>query len=343
MLNPLYNAIARAIVAIHVVLSQVLGTSGWSWALAIILLTVGVRLVLFPLFVKQIKAQRTMQLMQPKIREIRERHKHDKQKMNEEVLKLQREHGNPLLGCLPILVQIPLFFALFHTLDGVVPKHTKGSYVPSGSVGLSPASANSMAHAHIFGTSLASSFTSSTAILHYLGSGAIATKVVTVLLIVIMMATTFITQKQIFGRNATMDPSQAKQQKILLYLSPLMLGVFGFRFPVGVLLYWFTTNVWSMGQQYVVLRRMPPPGSPVVVAAKRPSRFFPRPVTATGVVAEVAPASLPVEPRAVVPGRAGSLPTDSERRPTTTPRRAGGPPNRPPRRRSKSGRRGGRR
>ncbi|MHB8452680.1 MAG: membrane protein insertase YidC [Mycobacteriales bacterium] len=344
MLNPLYRVIARIIVAIHGALAHVLGSGGWSWALSIVGLTVGVRLVLVPLFVKQIKAQRTMQMLQPKIKEIKEKYKNDKQRQNEEIMKLQREHGNPLLGCLPILVQIPLFLALFHTLDSVVPQPVKGQpgkYIQHASIGLSAAAAHGMAYAKIFGTSLASAFTSNSALLKHLGSSPGTTKVVTVVLILIMSATTFLTQRQIFGRSGPLDPAQARQQKILLYLSPLFLGVFGFRFPVGVLLYWFTTNVWSMGQQYVVLRRMPPlgvPGKPGTGASKPP--MVQKPALAGGTATSI------VEPRPVLPGRAGSvLPADSVDRPPApaAARRPGGQTGRPPKRRGKGQRRGGRR
>lgn len=337
MLNPFYHATARAIVAIHGALAHVFGSGGWAWALSIVVLTMGVRLVLVPLFVKQIKAQRTMQVMQPKIREIKEKYKDNKQRQNEEILKLQREHGNPLLGCLPILVQIPLFFALFHTLDSVVPKSVKGTFVFHGSTGLSAATASAIAHAQIFGASLASSFTSSASTLRFLGSNATTTKIFTVLLIVIMMVTTFITQKQIFGRNAaSADPAQARQQKVLLYLSPLFLGVFGFRFPVGVLLYWFTTNVWSMGQQYIVLRRMGPTAAPATSSAPAANRRGSEPAGPQVVVS--------VEPRAVVPGRtANVVPAEGADRPVPGARRPSGGPTRPPRRRTRGGRRGGRR
>lgn len=269
MLNPIYDFVARAIVSIHGVLVHVFGHSGWSWALSIVLLVMAVRLVMFPLFVKQIKAQRTMQLMQPKIKELKDKYKNDKQKMNEEMIKLQREHGNPLLGCLPIVVQIPLFLSLFRVMNGFAPKggltamqkqvaNGFGGYYPTHLNGLSVSTASEIAHAKIFGASIASSFTSSHRALVLLGSDGLTTKILCVVLIAIMMSTTFLTQKQIMGRNAPADAQSAATQKILLYLSPLFLGVFGFRFSVGVLLYWFTTNLWSMGQQFFVIRRMPP-------------------------------------------------------------------------------------
>ena len=349
MLNSLYNLTARAIVDIHSGLVHVLGHSGWAWALSIVLLVMGVRAALFPLFVKQIKAQRTMQLLQPKIKELRDKHKNDKQKMNEEMIKLQREHGNPLLGCLPILVQIPLFLALFRVTSGLAPK-TSGltpaqsaaainGYYPTHLDGLSVKTASSIAHAKIFGASVASSLTSSHHSLAQLGSNGTATKVLCVILILIMMSTTYITQRQIMGRQpaAATDAQQQSVQKALLYLSPFFLGVFGFRFSIGVLLYWFTTNLWSMGQQFFVIRRMPPlpggaavPGPVAPAAGPQPRRSLLR----RG--AEVAPAAPPAQQRLVQQRPAADGPGAAAR--------PGGQPagSRPPQRRKK-GRPGGRR
>ena len=126
MLNPLYNIVGKTIGFFHgAIFSHIFGyNSFFAWALSIVLLTMVVRLILFPLFVKQIKSQRTMQVMQPRIKEIREKYKHDKQKMNEELMALQKEHGNPLLGCLPIFAQIPLFIASVPRVTGVAaPAH----------------------------------------------------------------------------------------------------------------------------------------------------------------------------------------------------------------------------
>lgn len=270
-LSPLYNFVARAIVVLRGGLKQVVGDNGWAWALAIVVLVAAVRLILVPLFVKQIKTQRTMQVMQPKIKELREKHKNDKQKMNEEMIKLQREHGNPLLGCLPMVLQIPLFLALYRVMNGFSPKTsgltpmqlqeqmTHGGYYPTHLNGLSVDQADQIAHAKIFGASLATSLLSPKKVLDLVGGDVVGTKVVSIALILIMVVTIYITQRQIMGRNgAPTDPTQATTQKLLLYASPLFLGVFGLHTSIGGLLYWFTTNIWSMGQQFLVIRRMPP-------------------------------------------------------------------------------------
>jgi YidC/Oxa1 family membrane protein insertase len=268
VLNPLYNLVASAIVFFHGVLSPIFGKdSFWSWAIAIVLLTMTVRLILFPLFVKQIKSQRTMQMLQPRIKEIREKYKNDKQRMNMELMALQKEHGNPLLGCLPIFAQIPLFIALFHVLRALQPHHTtlgvcretvKDGWILHRTSGLTCQQVYDFAHAKLWGVSLAASFRSPAGELNYLGASATAVKIMAAILIVIMSVTTYMTQKQIMGRQGPVDPAQATQQKIILYLIPAMLLFSGTLFPIGVLFYWLTTNLWSMGQQFFVLRRMPP-------------------------------------------------------------------------------------
>jgi YidC/Oxa1 family membrane protein insertase len=352
VLNPIYDFVARAVVDIHSVLVHIVGTNGWSWALSIILLVMAVRLVLFPLFVKQIKSQRQMQIMQPKIKAIKEKYKNDKQKQNEEMIKLQREHGNPLLGCLPVLVQIPLFFSIFRVMNGFAPKTGKLSpaqtaqaittpdgrlYYPTHLNGLSPHTAYQIANAKIFGASLASSLTSSKKALELMASSANATKILCVVLIIVMMGSTYITQRQIIGRNGpATDPQAAMTQKLLLYVSPLFLGIFGFRFSIGVLLYWFTTNFWSMGQQFFVIRRMPP----VIAADASGAVATPPPAVGTGRRPRpsrrppAAPAA-PPPPQRLVQQRAVPDGPDSRTGPS------GG--TRPPQRRKKGGRRGGRR
>lgn len=285
MLNSLYNFIARATVVIHGGLKHVTGDNGYTWALSIILLVMAVRLVLVPLFVKQIKSQRQMQLMQPKIKELRDKYKNDKQKMNEEMIKLQREHGNPLLGCLPTVLQIPLFLALYRVMNGFEPQtsaHLPSTaihgYYPKHLSGLSVSDASQIAHAKIFGASLATTFRSPHSVLDILGAQLVPTRIVCVVLILIMMVSTYVTQRQIMGRSAPAEGQQAATQKILLYVSPLFLGIFGLRISIGGLLYWFTTNLWSMAQQFVVIRRMPPvipagagPSPAAPAAAKPPS------------------------------------------------------------------------
>ncbi|HSP37538.1 MAG TPA: membrane protein insertase YidC [Frankiaceae bacterium] len=260
MLDPLYRLVARGIVVFSDGLAPVFGQNSFmSYALAIVLIVMLVRLAIVPLFVRSVKAQRTMQMLQPHIKEIREKYKNDRQQMNAKIMELQKEHGNPLLGCLPLVLQIPLFISLFHVFRAIAPSSNgHGGYYFKAAAGLSVNEVQNIATAKLAGVSLAAAFTNSAKELAFLSANGVAVKITCVVLIIIMSTTTFITQKQIMARNGPADPQQQMIQKVLLYASPLFLAVFGFNFPIAVLLYWFTTNIWSMGQQHFIIKRMPP-------------------------------------------------------------------------------------
>ncbi|MFP5346665.1 MAG: membrane protein insertase YidC [Actinomycetes bacterium] len=228
--------------------------SGWTWALSIVGLVIVIRIILIPLFVKQIKASRGMQLIQPEMKRIQAKYKGkndpaSRQAMTQETMELYKRTGtNPFASCLPILLQSPIFFALFRVLN-------YGIRNESGIGPLTPDLAKQAGESTLFGARLTDTF---------LGSSELNVKVLTVLLIILMSASTFTTQKQLMTKNmpaAALDNPFAQQQKILLYVLPLVFAISGVNFPIGVLLYWFTTNVWSMGQQLFVIRRMPAPGS----------------------------------------------------------------------------------
>jgi YidC/Oxa1 family membrane protein insertase len=255
--NPLYDAVSWIIVQFHSLYSLVFNEdSGWAWGLSIISLVILIRICLIPLFVKQIKSTRNMQALQPKMKAIQERYKNDKQRQSEEMMKLYKETGtNPLSSCLPILAQSPFFFSLYHVL----------SYIAKGQeVGVINAKMVSSAqHAHIFGAPLAAKFTDSAATLKSLGATVTDVRVVTIIMIVLMSASQFYTQRQLMTKNVDMTVKTPfmQQQKMLMYVFPIMFAIFGINFPVGVLIYWLTTNVWTMGQQMFVIRRNPTPGS----------------------------------------------------------------------------------
>src|ERR687885_1582633 len=258
LLIPLEYAVAFLMVAFHTALTAVgmPAASGWTWALSIVGLVVVIRILLIPLFVKQIRASRQMQLIQPQMKKIQEKYKGksdvaSKQAMQQETMALYRESGtNPLASCLPILLQAPIFFALFRVLNQYV-RHSQA-------IGpLTAKLASEADNSTIFGATLSSTFMTS--------GSSVSTKVITVVLIILMSASTFTTQRQLMMKNmpaSALDNPFAKQQKLLLYVLPLVFAVSGVNFPIGVLLYWLTTNVWSMGQQFYVIRRMPAPGSP---------------------------------------------------------------------------------
>ena len=251
ILNPLYNAVSGIMIAIHKVLSPIFGAnSGVTWSLSIMGLVVLIRIILIPLFVKQIKSQRAMTALQPQMKAIQNKYKDDRQKQSEEMMKLYKEHKtNPLASCFPILAQAPVMFALFTVLNGIAHDKPhgfmKGEYLTSA------------AQAKFFGSPISETF---------LGSDQLTVKIVTVVLIAFMSATTFTTQKQLMTKGMPkMDASNnmmLQQQKIMLYLFPVIFAISGVNFPVGVLIYWSTTNLWTWGQQFYVIKRNPTPGSP---------------------------------------------------------------------------------
>ena len=259
ILNPLYNLVSGIIVLFHNMLTPIFGfDSGVTWSLSIMGLVVVIRIVLIPLFVKQIKSQRALTALQPHMKEIQKKYKDDRQKQSEEMMKLYKEHKtNPLASCFPILAQAPIFFALFTVLNGIAAKTDAGVPAPIARGFLKGDYLESAAQAKFFGAKISETF---------LGSDDIRVKLVTVLLIFVMSATTFTTQRQLMVKGMPkMDASNnmmLQQQKIMLYLFPLIFAISGVNFPVGVLIYWSTTNFWTWGQQYYVIKRNPTPGSP---------------------------------------------------------------------------------
>jgi YidC/Oxa1 family membrane protein insertase len=256
LLHPLEVVVAWIMVAFHTGLTAIglPAGSGWTWALSIVGLVVVIRIILIPLFVKQINASRGLQLIQPEIKKIQEKYKGktdqvSRQAMTKETMELYKSSGtNPFSSCLPILLQAPIFFALFRVLNGIPNDgYTVGS--------LSNSLREQAEHAQLFGAPLSATF---------LHSDLLSTKILTVVLIIAMSVTTFTTQRQLMRKNmpaAALDSPFAQQQKILLYVLPVVFGVSGVNFPIGVLIYWLTTNVWTMGQQFYVIHRMPAPGS----------------------------------------------------------------------------------
>ncbi len=233
--------------------------SGWTWGLSIVGLVLVMRAAMIPLFVKQIHASRRMQIIQPELQKIQKKYKgkndpDSRQALTSETMELYKRTGtNPFSSCLPILLQSPFFFGLFRVLNGLadIAHGKKDAIGPITKVVASQAES-----AAIFGAQLSAKFTT---------AANTNTRILTVLLIVLMSASTFTTQRQLMMKNmpaSALDNPFAKQQKVLLYVMPLFFAISGVNFPIGVLLYWFTTNVWSMLQQFYVIRRMPAPGSP---------------------------------------------------------------------------------
>jgi YidC/Oxa1 family membrane protein insertase len=276
---PLYYVISAVLVAWHELFSLFLDPAGGlSWALSIIGLTLVIRAALIPLFVKQIKSSRNMQLIQPKVRELQKKYGHDRQKLAEETMKLYKDAGtNPFASCLPILLQMPIFFALFRLLDQAAKNGTAHGF-------LNDTLATQFGESELFGTvPLADSFWAASP--WGAGPDSVAVMIVAAILVLAMTATTFTTQRQLMAKNMPADAMTgpyAQQQKMLLYILPVAFGLGGVAFPIGVLLYWTTSNLWTMGQQFYVIRNNPAPGTPAAKAkeerdkakaAKHPEKF----------------------------------------------------------------------
>ncbi|MCO1337711.1 membrane protein insertase YidC [Kocuria polaris] len=237
-------------------------TSGWNWTLSIVLLVLLIRAALIPVFVKQIKAQRAMQALQPDLRKLQAKYKGKKDQLSQQAMLAEqrelfkRHKTNPLSSCLPLLIQMPFFFALFHSLN-----NARGASENNEGIGqLTVNQTHHFADSSIFGAGLSETFLGT----FNSGSPQIAVIVISVVMILAMVASQFITQKQIMTKNMTKEALEGpfmQQQKMMLYILPLVFGIGGINFPIGVLIYWTATNLWTLAQQYYIIRRNPTPGS----------------------------------------------------------------------------------
>ncbi|MCW1248655.1 membrane protein insertase YidC [Acaricomes phytoseiuli] len=239
------------------------GDSGWTWTLSIVGLVLVIRAALIPVFVKQIKAQRGMQALQPEMKKLQQKYKGktdqlSRQAMAQEQMALYKDHGtNPFSACLPILIQMPFFFSLFQVLSGISNANNNGQGIGA----LSHAQVEQFDNATILGAPLSAAFLPQV----QNGDANISVILLSIVMILAMIASQFITQKQIMAKNMSEEAMASpfmRQQKLMLYILPLVFGIGGINFPIGVLIYWTTTNLWTMGQQFFVIRRMPTPGSP---------------------------------------------------------------------------------
>jgi YidC/Oxa1 family membrane protein insertase len=259
-MTPLYYAVSAVLLGWHWLFDHIPGLSdGWTWVLSIIGLTVTIRALLIPLFVKQIKSSRNMQLLQPKIKELQKKYGHDRERLTQEQMKLWKETGtNPFASCLPLLAQMPIFFALFRTIDQAAKNGGDGA-----KGFLSEADANSLQSAVLLGGRIADTF---------MNAQHLETRIIAILMVIVMCATQFLTQRQLMAKNMPADALNgpyAQQQKMLLYILPPVFAVGGIFFPLGVLFYWVTSNFWTMGQQFYVIRRNPAPGTPAFKAKQQ--------------------------------------------------------------------------
>jgi YidC/Oxa1 family membrane protein insertase len=255
LLDPLYEAVAWVIMRLHALFGAMFGpSSGWAWALTIIFLVVIMRLILVPLFIKQMHATRKMTALAPQVAELKKKYKGDKQKLNEETMKLYRENGaNPLAGCLPVVAQLPVFFALFGVLRAISLDEPK--------YGLTPAVVHSAQTAHILGVTVADRLLSKLLPPTFFPLNT-EQRIVILLTVVVSATTTFMTVRQSMKRGMTpqMDPDNpmASSQKMMQYIVPVF-ALSGLYWQYGLVMYWVTTNLWTLGQQYVLFKRFPPP------------------------------------------------------------------------------------
>jgi YidC/Oxa1 family membrane protein insertase len=251
-----------------------------SYGLAIILLTLAVRLVLLPLSIKQTKSMREMQAIQPEIKKLQAKHKGDRQKMNEELMALYKEHGvNPFGGCLPLLMQFPILIGLFYVIR--TPLKYMGSVVEGSALADGLRSISSALEINQFlgirlncsasGTVTGNSATGDLegldrALAQACGSGVVEA-LPYLLLVLVMGFTTYYQQKQM--QRSTPDSPQAQQMQMFAKIMPLMLMVFSFNFPAGVVVYWVTTNLWTIVQQRIILKAHPLPVPAVGSSSKK--------------------------------------------------------------------------
>lgn len=263
ILNPLYFAVAWVLQQINHGLTFIglPPAGGLTWVLSIVILVVLMRLILVPLFVKQMHATRKMAALAPQLQELRKRYKNDKETLNAETMRLYRENGaNPLAGCLPLVAQMPIFFALFNVLRAIS-EWVPGKPAP---YGLSSATVSNAKNADILGAHLSDKVLF-TGTLHV----PLEAKIVIICAVAISVATTFMTVRQNTKRGLTPqmtpDNPMASSQKIMQYVVPLF-ALSGLYWQFGLVLYWVTTNVWTLGQQWVLFKRYPMP-TPVGAAA----------------------------------------------------------------------------
>ena len=264
LLAPLEWVISALLYFFHKGFSTFLDpAAGITWALSIVGLVIVVRILIIPLFVRQVKSQRNLQLIQPQMKELQKKYAGDREKLGQEMMKLYKDTGtNPLASCFPILLQAPIFFALFRTLQYGISQEKAIGYFAN-----FPGLVNTAHDAELFGVPLWGYFLGAAQTPH-----PTATKILTVCLVILMTATTFLTQRQLMVKNMPANNPMAQQQKILLYVFPVIFAVGGVGFPIGVLIYWSTTNIWSMGQQFWIIRNNPTPGTPAYEAWEKRKR-----------------------------------------------------------------------
>jgi YidC/Oxa1 family membrane protein insertase len=281
----LYVAVSWVLLRWHDLFNAIGVSKDWAWALAIVFLVITARLLLFRLFVKQVHYTRNMQKMQPKIQKLREKYKNDRAELNRQMMQLQQEEGfNPLSGCLPMFLQIPVFLGLYHVLRHLSNSNTLcATNSKSDLLSLYTFTREQTceaSQAKIFSAPLAASFHDPSDVIVKLGGDPTSTRWVLIVLLIISAAATLGTQLLVRA-NATTVPegTAATVQRLMLWVIPLGVLASGllFNFPLGVLLYWFTSNLWTLAQQGYIIRYHPPTEEPVKPVGELGKTLAPRP------------------------------------------------------------------
>lgn len=261
ILSPIIWATSFVMMLWHRAFGAIFGSnSSASWVLAIIFLTITIRAAMIPLFRKQIKSMQNMQRLQPQIQALQKKYKLDKQKLQQEMMKLYKDNGtSPFASCMPILLQTPFFMGLYRVLSHAASGNAVGA--------LTTSDAYSIQHANFFGAPLSLSF------LHHTPSQMAAVgitsvtnlQIVAIVMAVLYATSQFLTQRMMMAKNTNLDSTvpnpMMQSQKIMLYIMPFGMLFFSLNVQIGVVLYLMTTNVWTIGQQFYTLRNSPMPGS----------------------------------------------------------------------------------
>jgi len=272
ILFPIKWVVEAILVFFHTILEAVGldGDAGLTWVLSIVGLVLVIRAALIPIFVRQIRSQRRMLEVAPQLKKIQDKYKGKKDQfsreaMSRETMEMYKKTGtNPLSSCLPLLLQMPIFFSLFSVLS-----HAQ-NHAQNVANGVNPAGVGLM------NAELSKSFGQASlfdiAPLHLAistANGNVAVIIIAIVMVILMTGSQFITQLQIMSKNQSAEMKASpmyRQQRILLYLLPLVFAFSGFTFPLGVMFYWLVSNFWTMGQQFLVIRNMPTPGSEAALA-----------------------------------------------------------------------------
>lgn len=258
LMQPIYWVMSGILVGAHSLWSMVMDpNSGWTWVLAIVSLTVVVRTLMIPLFVRQINSSRSMQLVAPKARALQEKYGSDRERYGQEVMKLYKEEGvNPAASCLPLLLQMPVFLGLFYVLNGAARGTPVGTWFVE-----RPHLVESLQKSKIFGTEISATLAQNGFVFG-------PTLFVAGFLIIAMTASLFFMQLMMMRKNMppeSLEGPFAQQQKMMLYLFPAIYLFTGVAFPIGVMIYWLASNLWTIGQQWILIHNNPTPNTPAFI------------------------------------------------------------------------------